>query len=147
MEPAGIEADRFALVGHSAGLSFPPSAGRSRALHPLINNWANSTYQSNKLCGHCAVPMATVTIGRAALPDMNRPCLPKLDTRSSQATILVHTRLPLAAHATEPVQAAAWQWPGPRAGIGRADILHTDRAPQRSSLDHPAMPGGHPVLR
>ena len=91
--------------------------------------------------------MAMVTLGRAALPDMNRPCLPKLDTRSSQATILVHTRLPLPAHATEAVLATAWPWPGLRPAIGRPDILHPDPAPRRPSVDRPAMPGGHPVFR
>ncbi len=147
MGPACTAADRFALLGQSADLSFPPSAGRSRSPHPLINNWANSTFNSDKFFGHCAVPMAMVTLGRAALPDMNRPCLPKLDTRSSQATNLVHTRLPLAVHATEAVLATASQWPGLRVGIGRPDILHPDRAPRRPSFDRPAMSGDHPVFR
>lgn len=91
--------------------------------------------------------MAMVPLGRAALPDMTRPCLSESDSRSSQGTILAPTRLPRAANATETALAAAREWLGLRAGIGRSDTLHPDRAPQRPLLDHPAMRGGHPGCR
>ena len=93
------------------------------------------------------VPVAMVTFGRAALPDITGPCLVKMDTQGSDATILADIRRQFAANAHETALIASREPPGMQAGIGCLNMSHPRRARGLPPRDHPAIRRGHPVRR
>jgi hypothetical protein len=148
VDPACTEADLFALAGRGMVSSFEPDAERECTSRLLINNLASAFLCSEKFFPEFrVVPVAIATFGRAALPDITGPCLVKMDTQGSDATILAGIRCQLAANVHETGLTASREPPGMQAGIGRLNMAYPRRAPELPPRDRPAIRHSHPVRR
>jgi hypothetical protein len=148
VDPACTEADLFALAGRGMVSSFEPDAERECTSRPLIHNLASFISFPDKFFPKFrVVSVALATFGRAALPDITGPCLVKMDTQGSDATILAGTRCQLAASVHETGLTASREPPGMQAGIGRLNMSYPRRAPELPPRDHPAIRHSHTVRR